>query len=692
MDVRSHLIGNVRDLIFGRNEQQTSLRSVLIIWPRQKTNGWIDFRCFHSFDSLLEGMELMRPTAPGSLDVLQQVVDFCKSHPFYVWNGHPTRDAKRCRRLLWLCVHFGARQEGLDLLRLMGQDFEPDPAIIDRRWMSQNPDVFYVGLGSKNAKVVVEFVIRVAGWKKDSSEAILRLISSVRLNCQWSYFISLVRHLKYRRCLAGATAVTDQMCSIFIPFLRSDIYMKQVAYESSAVLSSFVEIVLCLETIDLASDPKRIAELIKLVPDLKCDRICDLIIHLNELDWIRSLFSSEDLMDALFDALLSCDLDPLVARDPMFLFKLLGVFQHYEGGSLLAPFVDRICSTAPLLKKTLLHLGVLKLDRATLCSLMAARMDSFKTPAGSEEEADYVRSLTVFFRLSLRMEMDAEMAGSLKDLFQLYLSGERQCQLLVDLWKSEGDWMKKKQPTTTSLDLFQELCEIFVATPSFDVPLPDSLVVDGLRFFDQFGDVALFATAVKKLTAAGEEGEVIEKTLPWNADQNDLVEKAIASLEPGKSDPTVFASLLSSWVNGYCRNPELASSLELGSGSDPITIKILHYIQLSLCFAEEKKNEPDFFISCFDPLLARLCDARMSQLVLDMRGMSSKLIERQPYWNFYRKLCRTFANRDLTGLICRYELDRSQSGALDLMTCFFWLNDAQVIYYFSPNIFNSSPP
>lgn len=115
LSVRSQLLGKVKDFLFSSG-RLFHHRTVLIIWPRRVS---ISFRCNYIFDHFLDGLE-ESPTSSQTepLKTLRQIISFCEQNPFKVWD--PSLSAVRSRRLLGLCIHLNAKQEGLTLLRLMG--------------------------------------------------------------------------------------------------------------------------------------------------------------------------------------------------------------------------------------------------------------------------------------------------------------------------------------------------------------------------------------------------------------------------------------------------------------------------------------------------------------------------------------------------------------------------------------------
>lgn len=118
----------------------------------------IYIRCRYAMDQVLNDME-RQPNEPTT--AFRRLIHFCKCEPLRVWTGHPVRDGERTARLLRLCLHHKAREEGLALLELLATDFEA--AAIDARWQHRFKDVFFVGIGRKHAELIADFECRVAG-------------------------------------------------------------------------------------------------------------------------------------------------------------------------------------------------------------------------------------------------------------------------------------------------------------------------------------------------------------------------------------------------------------------------------------------------------------------------------------------------------------------------------------------------
>ena len=132
---------------------------VLVIWPRHQS---FRMKCLYAFDTLLNDMECQLPTASyeKSIGILRRIISFCCDEPLAVFIDSNCLPGERAFRLLHLCVFLRARQEGLNLLKLMSTDFHRD-------LRDESQDVYYEGIRSNEvAQIIAEFECRVSGKSK----------------------------------------------------------------------------------------------------------------------------------------------------------------------------------------------------------------------------------------------------------------------------------------------------------------------------------------------------------------------------------------------------------------------------------------------------------------------------------------------------------------------------------------------
>ena len=150
LDVDTQLMGNVQKLKClnvheeaNNNNNNNSIQRVLIrhypvlvIWPKPQT---IRIYCQYGFNAVLDRMEVAlgmssvhRQELIGDLGI---ILSFCRAEPARVWKDPTTEAGQRAYRLLGLCLFLRAKDEGLELLELLGTDFNMDP---DKKRINNN--------------------------------------------------------------------------------------------------------------------------------------------------------------------------------------------------------------------------------------------------------------------------------------------------------------------------------------------------------------------------------------------------------------------------------------------------------------------------------------------------------------------------------------------------------------------------
>ncbi len=149
-------------------EKQYFFHGVLMIWPKKQSS---DFYCSYGLDSLLDRMEALMKTVRSNqegdfrediTEDLQKVIAYCCTEPFLVWNKWAVpamADGELTFRLLRLCSALNAREEGLALLKVLGEDFAKKPKIVG---LLRN-ETFEGIQNEKVAKAIAEFECQVTG-------------------------------------------------------------------------------------------------------------------------------------------------------------------------------------------------------------------------------------------------------------------------------------------------------------------------------------------------------------------------------------------------------------------------------------------------------------------------------------------------------------------------------------------------
>ena len=176
LDVKMQLVGRL-DRYLTENTLKDELHTVyphnvLIIQPRKKS---VYFGCRYNFEDVLNWMYLQAQSDQSDRHILTstlgEVLAFCRQNPFRVWNDPSGVPGVRARRLMDLCTHLQAEKEGLQLLSILGDDFE-----LAHRCVIISPDqpqLFFEGV--QNDQVVdsiVNFECQVTG----NSRNIFRII------------------------------------------------------------------------------------------------------------------------------------------------------------------------------------------------------------------------------------------------------------------------------------------------------------------------------------------------------------------------------------------------------------------------------------------------------------------------------------------------------------------------------------
>lgn len=141
---------------------------VLVIWPKPQT---IRIYCQYGFNAVLDRMEAAvdissnhRQELIGDLGI---VLSFCRAEPVKVWRDLTTEPGKRTYRLLRICIFLRARDEGLELLELLGTDFPLDQEenqIQDQTKKRKAVNCFYEGIRSEQVtRTIADFQNLIGG-------------------------------------------------------------------------------------------------------------------------------------------------------------------------------------------------------------------------------------------------------------------------------------------------------------------------------------------------------------------------------------------------------------------------------------------------------------------------------------------------------------------------------------------------
>jgi hypothetical protein len=101
---------------------------VMVIWPKYQA---AQICCRYGLESLLSSMEKsvslpkwQEDARQSAINHLRQLISFCYAEPQRAWTTSGLEKGELTLRVLRLCIAMSAHEEGLDLLKLLGSNFE----------------------------------------------------------------------------------------------------------------------------------------------------------------------------------------------------------------------------------------------------------------------------------------------------------------------------------------------------------------------------------------------------------------------------------------------------------------------------------------------------------------------------------------------------------------------------------------
>uniref|UniRef100_A0A0P6GTG8 Fe2OG dioxygenase domain-containing protein n=1 Tax=Daphnia magna TaxID=35525 RepID=A0A0P6GTG8_9CRUS len=269
---------------------------VLVIWPKYQS---FRIKCLYAFDVLLDELEheLQITSHQKAIENLRRIISVCRDEPLTVFLDSAGVPGERTCRLLRLCIFLRARQEGLDLLELMGMDFtNEDECEIDK-------EVRFEGIRSNEvALLVAELECQVTGWSACSG-FVLKMISPVRLSSQLAYIICLADHLMDRYCSEGALKILDR-----VAYLLPKLNTSSISSLGQTDIDSYVNFVIECERDPKTASAQRVVCFTTLFPRLDSYQQCRLIVDLRRRIRFGGIHSCMQLYQQMCRALPSCDL------------------------------------------------------------------------------------------------------------------------------------------------------------------------------------------------------------------------------------------------------------------------------------------------------------------------------------------------------------------------------------------------
>lgn len=178
LDMKNQLVGKMEHIVkqgFHLSEKDVDPHLVyhfaaLIIQPRRKS---MLYGCRNHFEDVLNHLISVAESVNEESFIRsylkassRELVEFCRKEPFRVWNEPSVTYGDRARRLLHLCTLLKAKDEGLELLGILGSDYELDSDIIFfiPTWAEDQPKFQYEGVrNALVAEAIVEFESQVSG-------------------------------------------------------------------------------------------------------------------------------------------------------------------------------------------------------------------------------------------------------------------------------------------------------------------------------------------------------------------------------------------------------------------------------------------------------------------------------------------------------------------------------------------------
>ena len=160
IDKKQVIVGMEKLLTKGKNDEGTNsivYHWGLVIQPRRQS---VHLGFEHNVDAVLDQLRRLAKN-PSDRDIListlGQVIGFCRQDPSRVWNDPPENN--RAKQLMELCTQLGAKQEGLDLLDALGDEFQ-----LDSQQIGDEPELSYEGIrDSQVAQAIAYFQSCVSG-------------------------------------------------------------------------------------------------------------------------------------------------------------------------------------------------------------------------------------------------------------------------------------------------------------------------------------------------------------------------------------------------------------------------------------------------------------------------------------------------------------------------------------------------
>lgn len=557
-----------------------------------------------------------------------------------------------------------------------------------------------------------------------------------RLTC----FCSLAWHLFENNSFQGAQMVADRISSILTKLLSPE----QTNVLNDHQVSSFIYLVVAMETNTSTTSPYRIESVVILFGRLDVYRQCLLIIDLQEnyYDVTNEIPSCRSLFRQLCEIVASSDLHSSSSLLELSV-PLVNAYVSFGDNELLQMLVENICldvdsndmmQSDGLLDSILLSPEILEvatistLGKSAINALLYARIDQLletgflpeiapgiDMDVNAESEtcekilchnAAFQANLASYVFMVLQMETIQDLADShrvlLMGLMVFNLTFEHLCDLILDVRKL-GKSELKSHPAAK--ELFLELCRMIM---HFDKECIEKVcskkIIEVLKCFVWLRDRELVQSLVHRVCF----GESNDSSNPGDKD----VFVGIIFYAPHLLDsliPGIFTfntitvdALFEAWIKDTVNClPSLDPAVDQCLPTPDSVSQITVYANIGKCFQLYIRNEKQYphplqySLNLFSPIVSKLSTWRTAHLLVqthhaDMKEESS-LKESVTCVSLIRHIAQQFANRDMNELLKSERADILDC-LVEVMVCLLWLGDHYSLLPFLRKICSTFQP
>lgn len=568
----------------------------------------------------------------------------------------------------------------------------------------------------------------------------MKFVTPLHIFRRLACFCSLAWYLFENDCIEGAQMVADRISFILTKLLSPE----QTNVLDDHQISSFLYLIVTMETNALTTSPERTESVVTLFGRLDVYRQCLLIIDLqaNYYDVINNIPSCRGLFRQLCEFVASSDLHSSSSLLEL-IVPLFKVYVSFNDSELLQILIEKLClvddskdiiHTNFLLDSILLSPDIGKvfafstLGKSAVNDLLNTRIDQLletgflpESSLGTEMDASaepeayekvfrhnaaFQASLASYIHLVMSMETIQDLAHFdrvlLMGLIVFSLTFERLCDLILDVRKL-GEAELKSHPSRK--ELYVELCRMLI---QFDSQCAEKVsskkIIEILKCFVWLQDRELVQSLMHQICFGG------SKNYSYFEDKNVFV--GIISRAPHLLDhliPDVFTfttitvdALFKAWIkdigNGL-GSGDLAVDQNLppsdSSLLEPVHTNIAKCFQLYIRNEKQHPHPSQYSLNVFSPLLAKLSTWRMAHILIQIHRTEmeevSSLKESATCVSLIRHIAQQFATRDMTVLI-KSERVEILDCLVEVMVCLLWLGDHYSLLPYLHQICSSFQP